>query len=80
MLTEKERRSRSARYGHIQRRILQDEPLSKPLLALALEKLDQNREMEKKIAEKLRKSIALDEYEKHVMVEGILLSWKFEDC
>ncbi len=69
-------KSASARYGHIKRRLLRGEPLSRDLLELALDLVGDGGSGDKLtdgIANKLIAGKPLDDYELHIMVDVLLL-------
>lgn len=75
------RKSHSARFGHVKRRILAGERLTGKTLELALEVLESradgsDRDFLLNIAEKLKKGVQLDGYEEHIMVDVILVHAK----
>lgn len=66
----------SARYGHIKRRLLRGEPLSRDLLELALDLVGDGNtgdELLDGIANKLIANQPLGDYERHLMVDVFLL-------
>lgn len=74
----KERKSRGASYGHITRRLNNNEPLTGKTLELALELVDVIGEDEqskfvKNIGTKLKAGQPLDEYEHHILVDVLML-------
>lgn len=64
-----ERKRRSARYGHIKRKLKHREPLEGELLELAVEAAGGNIDL----AEKLRAGRVLGEYVRHLMFDICLL-------
>lgn len=67
-------RSRSAKLGHIKRRLLADEPLTGETLELALSLVNGSPETAyQSIAEKLKAGAPLNDYECHLMVDVRLL-------
>jgi len=71
-----ERKSMSARIGHIKRRLLRDEVLTGKHLELALEILGNGNSEHNQIdqiAHKLEAGEKLNAYERHIMVDVILL-------
>ncbi|MES2767845.1 MAG: hypothetical protein V4596_01760 [Bdellovibrionota bacterium] len=80
----KERKARNASYGHVQRRLLKNEPLKGKTLDLALSLVtcdDPNAGVNKDpfaqgIAKKLKAGQPLDDYEIHMMVDVWLLHAK----
>lgn len=75
---QKERKSRGAGYGHIKRKLNNNEPLTGKTLELALELVDVVGEDEqskfvRNIGNKLKEGKALDEYEYHILVDVLML-------
>lgn len=78
---ERMRKSHSARCGHVKRRILAEERLKGKTLDFALDVLASQTGFSdpsflQGIAESLKKGVPLDEYEKHIMVDVILVHCK----
>ena len=74
----RERKSHSARCGHIKRKLSRDEPLTGKTLDFALSVIatsrqGRNDESLDEIAKKLMKGTPLTEYENHIVVDVILL-------
>lgn len=74
----KERKSRGASYGHVKRRLLNNEPLTGKTLELALELVNVNGDDEysrfvRNIGVKMSAGQPLSEYEIHIMVDVLLL-------
>ncbi len=74
--SEREKRSWSAKCGHIKRRISADEPLKGKTLAFALDMLKSesflDNDMIKTISEKIKKGDNLSNYEKSILEDAIL--------
>lgn len=74
--SEREKRSWSAKCGHIKRRISADEPLKGKTLVFALELLKSesfsDNDMIKTISEKIKKGDNLSNYEKSILEDAIL--------
>ena len=78
---KKERKARGASYGHVKRRIMANEPLKGKTPELALELVtpagpvrdDENSKLMNSIAKKLNAGEPLGEYERHIMVDVVLL-------
>ena len=71
-------RSLSARCGHVKRRLAQDEPLKGELLEFALSLVEgdgnlTDNDLFSSIARKLEAGEPLDDYEKHFMIDVVLL-------
>jgi hypothetical protein len=74
----KERKSNGARYGHITRRLNNNEPLTGKTLELALELVDvigddEQSKFVRNIGAKLKAGEPLDEYEHHILVDVLML-------
>lgn len=77
---EKERKGHSARCGHVRRCILSGTPMSKKVRDFALAVIESSRDgfsdmaFLDGIARKLEQQAQLSEYEKHIMVDVLLLN------
>lgn len=65
---EAARKSFSSRVGHVTRRVRRDERLKGKLLEFALDLVGDD-----VVAEKLRNGVPLNGYEKHILVDVVLL-------
>lgn len=75
---QKERKSRGASYGHITRKLNNNDPLTGKTLELALELVDvigddEQSKFMRNIGNKLKAGEPLDEYEHHIMVDVLIL-------
>lgn len=75
---QKERKSRGASYGHITRKLNNNEPLTGKTLELALELVDvigddEQSKFVRNIGNKLKAGEPLDEYEHHILVDVLML-------
>ena len=74
--SEKEKRSWSARCGHVKRKIFANEPLQGKTLIFALQVLETSKQSENDItviiSNKIRKGEKLSDYEKSAMEDAIL--------
>lgn len=75
---QKERRSKSASYGHITRKLNNNESLTGKTLELALDLVDvigddEHSKFIRNIGTKLKEGKPLDEYEHHILVDVLIL-------
>jgi hypothetical protein len=77
----RERRSGSARYGHIKRRLSRNRPLSDETLVLALDIIDRydENDLARGIGIKLKARQPLTDYELHIFLDVLMLHHRLKN-
>lgn len=85
-LTDQDRKSHSARCGHVRRCILSGTPMSKKVLNFALGVIESSRTgfsdeaFLDELIKKLEQQTPLSEYEQHILVDVLLLHSRLKVC